>query len=108
MGRLDKAMELTWGQVFEKNLPLSIEMAYDVLDCRTSFAPMVWIEERYSREVKPGELFPPGVIPSRWIEFKEFCLYLDDQEIMAEHGKTWLLFLRKPNDKEYKAIQWLE
>lgn len=108
MEGLSKATEFTWSLIMENNLPLTIEMAYDILDYRTSFPPMVWLEERYSREVKPGEVFPPGVLPSRWIEQREFFMYTDDDSIMAEHGKTWLLFLRKPNDDEYGKIKWKE
>ena len=94
------------GLFVETNRPLDIVEAYAVLLDNTAFPPLVWIEERGWRDVKPGHVAPPGVVPSRWIEEREFLLYVDNEDIRREYGKTWVLLLRKPTDEEYNAIQW--
>ena len=99
-------MELALGNLIEENVPLTIGSADDIFQGCTLFPPVLWVEERGWREVRPGQAAPSGVVPSRWMDERAFLNYLYDDEIMSQYGKTWYLFLRKPTDLEYSKIQW--
>lgn len=100
-------MGLTLGRHFDENKPLELDIAFRIVDDNTLIAPLVWMECKGWRDVKPGEFAPSGVCPSMWIGTKE----LDDrlyEGLEDEYGVTWLMFIRKPTDKEAAEIKWKE
>lgn len=99
-------MEPVYGKLVAENKPLDIDCALDIFYGITELAPILWLEERGWRDVKPGEVAPPGVVPSRWICERDFMEYIENENIASEFMKSWMLFIRKPTHAEYKEIQW--